>query len=57
MTLAYLGLDESGSLPDETPWFTMAGVLTYRPDSVSNLIRRAALRSGKRIRRWVQMGK
>jgi hypothetical protein len=51
MTLAYLGLDESGSLPDASQLFTMAGILTYRPEAVSNLVRRTSLRSGKRLRR------
>lgn len=51
MKLAYLGIDESGSLPDRTPWFVLAGVLTDRPEAVGNLIRRAALRTGKRLGR------
>ena len=49
--LAYLGLDECGSLADDTDWFTLAGVLTYRPEAVRNLIRRSAVQSGKRLRR------
>jgi hypothetical protein len=51
VTLAHLGLDESGSLPDKSPFFTMAGVLTYRPDELQNIIRRVASRSGKRLGR------
>ena len=51
LTLAYLGLDESGSLPADTPLFTLAGVLTYRPDAIRNLIRRAVVHSGKRLKR------
>lgn len=49
--LAHLGLDECGSLPDAVEWFVIAGVLTYRPDAVRNLIRRVAARSGKRLKR------
>lgn len=44
-------MDESGSLPDDTPIFTLAGVLTYRPDRLRNVIRRAVVRSGKRLGR------
>lgn len=51
LPLAHLGLDECGSLPDQTSWFTIAGVLTYQPDVVRNLIRRAAAHSGKRLKR------
>ncbi len=51
MTLAHLGLDESGSLSDDTALFTLAGILTYRPDGLRHIIRRAALRSGKRLKR------
>lgn len=49
--LVHLGLDESGSLPDDTPLFTLAGVLTYHPDALRNVVKRAALRSGKRLRK------
>ncbi len=49
--LAYIGVDESGSLADATDWFSLAGVLTYRPDAVRHIIRRVATRSGKRLHR------
>jgi len=49
--LAYIGVDESGSLADETEWFSLAGVLTYRPEAVRHIIRRVATRSGKRLQR------
>ena len=49
--LAYLGLDESGRLPDGTAFFTLAGVLTSTPDAVRNLIRRAVFKAGKRLQR------
>jgi len=48
VSIAYLGLDESGSLPSETNWFVMAGVLTDRPEAVANLIQRVAIQSAKR---------
>jgi hypothetical protein len=45
------GLDESGSLTAATPLFTLAAVVTPQADALRHLIRRAALRSGKRLRR------
>ena len=49
--IVHVGIDESGSLPDRTDDFVVTGVLTHHPDSLRNLIRRVAVRSGKRIRR------
>lgn len=49
--IAYAGLDESGSLTAATPLFVMAVVLTPDSGAVQNLIKRIALRSGKRLRR------
>ena len=49
--IVQVGLDESGSLTDTTPFFTMAAVITQHPDALRNLIRRAALRSGKQLKR------
>ncbi|HET7087338.1 MAG TPA: DUF3800 domain-containing protein [Anaerolineae bacterium] len=51
VTLAYVGLDESGSLSADTSLFTLVGVLTYQPDTIRYLIQRAAVRSGKRLKR------
>ncbi len=51
VTLAQLAVDESGSLPDDTPFFTLAGVITYHPETLRNVIRRAVTRTGKRLRR------
>jgi hypothetical protein len=51
LSIAHAGLDEAGSLTADTPFFTMAVVLVAAPDSLRNLIKRAALRSGKRLRR------
>lgn len=47
----YAGLDESGSLTADSPYFCMAVVITPDPQSVRHLIRRAASRSGKRLGR------
>jgi len=49
--LVYAGLDEAGSLSANTPLFTMAVVISHQPHSLAQLIRRAARRSGKRLRR------
>jgi len=49
--IVHAGLDESGSLSADTPLFSMAIVVTPRPDALRNLIRRTALRSGKRRKR------
>jgi len=49
--IAYVGLDESGSLTGDTPWFTVAAVIASQPAAIRHLIRRAALRSGKRSHR------
>jgi hypothetical protein len=51
LSIIHAGLDESGALSADTPLFTMAVVVTPRPDALQNLIRRAALRSGKRQKR------
>jgi len=49
--IVYIGLDECGSLTANTPLFTMAAVLTSHPEQVRNLIKRAVLHSGKRLKR------
>ncbi len=49
--IVQVGLDESGSLTAATPLFTMAAVVTPQVDALRHLIKRAALRSGKRLRR------
>lgn len=49
--IVHVGIDESGSLPDKAEYFVLAGVLTHQPDSLRNLIRRVAVRSGKRLHR------
>jgi hypothetical protein len=49
--IIHAGLDESGSLTAETPWFVMAAVFSSHPEEIKNLIRRAALQSGKRLQR------
>ena len=49
--IVQVGLDESGSLTAATPLFTMAAVVTPQVDALRHLIRRAALRSGKRLKR------
>jgi len=50
-TIVYAGLDESGSLTADSPFFSMAVVVTPDPLSLRHLIRRAASRSGKRLGR------
>ncbi len=50
-SIVHVGLDESGSLTSTMPLFVMAAVITHRPEVVRNLIRRTALRSGKRLKR------
>ncbi len=50
-SIVHVGLDEAGSLTSEMPVFVMAAVVTARPDTLRNLIRRVALRSGKRLDR------
>ena len=50
-TILYAGLDESGSLTADSPFFSMAVVVTPDPLSLRHLIRRAASRSGKRLGR------
>ncbi len=50
-TIVYAGLDESGSLTADRPFFSMAVVVTPDPLSLRYLIRRAASRSGKRLGR------
>lgn len=49
--IIHAGLDESGSLTAETAWFVMAAVYSSHPEEIKNLIRRAALQSGKRLKR------
>ena len=49
--IAYAGLDESGSLTAESPFFVMAAVITADPRVLHNLIPRAVTRSGKRLGR------
>lgn len=49
--IVHAGLDEAGSLTAGALLFSMAIVVTSQPETVRNLIRRAALRSGKRLRR------
>jgi len=48
-SIVHAGLDESGSLSADTPFFTLASVVTVRPDAIRHLIGRMALRSGKRL--------
>jgi len=50
-TIVYAALDESGSLTADSPFFSMAVVVTPDPLSLRHLIRRAASRSGKRLGR------
>ena len=49
--IAFGGLDEAGSLTGLTAWFSMALIVTKRPETLRNIVPRAALRSGKRLRR------
>jgi hypothetical protein len=49
--IAYAGIDESGSLLAETSYFTVAAVVTRDLKPLRNIIPRAALRSGKRLKR------
>ena len=49
--IMYAGLDESGSLTADSPFFSMAVIVTSDPLSLRHLIRRAASRSGKRLGR------
>lgn len=49
--IVYAGLDEAGSLTSDVPVFTIAAVITAQPEPLRSLIRRAALRSGKRQHR------
>lgn len=51
LSIVHIGLDEAGSLTSEMPVFVVAAVVAVRPDTLHNLIRRAALRSGKRLER------
>ena len=64
ISIAHLGLDESGSLPSEANWFVMAGVLTDRPEAAANLIqletkiRVAQVSDWQTIKRqWIARGK
>ncbi len=50
-SIVHAGLDESGSLTATTPLFVMAVVIVSRPEALQNLIKRVALRSGKRLKR------
>ena len=49
--LVHIGLDESGSLTAATPLFTLAAVVTPRPETLRNLVKRAATSSGKHFKR------
>jgi len=49
--LAFLGVDECGSLSAEAEWFVLAGVLTYAPGPIQRIIRRAAVASSRRLKR------
>jgi len=49
--IVHAGVDESGSLTAPTPLFTLAAIVTPQLNSVRHLIRRTAMRSGKRLRR------
>ena len=49
--IVYAGLDESGSLTAESPFFVMAAVITAEPRVLHHLIPRAVTRSGKRLGR------
>ena len=51
LQIVHAGLDEAGSLSAATPLFTIAIVITPRPHTVAHLISRAAMRSGKRLKR------
>ncbi len=55
-SIVYAGLDESGSLTAAAPLFVMAVVIVPRPGAVQNLIKRTALRSGKRLKRQRKAG-
>jgi hypothetical protein len=50
-SIVYAGLDESGSLSADTPFFTMAAVVIARPEVIRRLIGRVALHTGKRLHR------
>jgi hypothetical protein len=50
-SVVYGSLDESGSLTSPTPFFTMAVLVTAQPEALRNIVRRAALRSGKHLKR------
>lgn len=52
--LVYAGLDESGSLTADSPFFSMAVVITPQPRDLRHLIRRAVMRSGKRLGRYAK---
>jgi hypothetical protein len=49
--IIHAGLDESGSLTAATQWFVMAAVFSTHPEEIKDLIRRAALQSGKKLKR------
>jgi hypothetical protein len=49
--IVYAGLDESGSLTAESPFFVMAAVVASEPQVLRHLIPRAVARSGKRLGR------
>jgi hypothetical protein len=53
-TIVRAGLDESGSLTADSSHFCMAVVITPHPLSLRHIIRRAALRSGKRLGRPIK---
>ena len=49
--IVYAGLDESGSLTADSPFFVMAAVVTSEPQVLRHLTPRAVTRSGKRLGR------
>ncbi len=51
LLIVHAGLDEAGSLTDSTDFFSMAAVVTSNPNALKNIIRRASLKSGKRLGR------
>jgi len=51
LLIVHAGLDEAGSLTSSTDFFSMAAVVTSKPTALKNIIRRASLKSGKRLGR------
>jgi hypothetical protein len=50
-SIVHIAIDEAGALASPAPIFVMAAVVAARPEPLRNLIRRVALRSGKRLDR------